>query len=48
MEALTRAFESYPPLRMHLLEELAREVTRAYYDCWLSRALKPRRERSAA
>jgi CRP-like cAMP-binding protein len=48
MEALTRAFESYPPLRMHLLEELAREVTRAYYDCWLSRVVRPRRERSAA
>lgn len=31
--ALNRAFEDYPPLRMRLLEELAREVSRAYYAC---------------
>ena len=30
IDALRRAFVSYPPLRMHLLEELAREVSRAY------------------
>ncbi len=48
IEALNEAFQSYPPLRMHLLEELAREVTRAYYDCWLSREVRPRRERSSA
>ncbi|MGA3372089.1 MAG: Crp/Fnr family transcriptional regulator [Terracidiphilus sp.] len=48
IETLNQAFQSYPPLRMHLLEELAREVTRAYYDCWLSRAAVHRRERSAA
>ena len=29
-EALHRAFQLYPPLRMQLLEELAREVSRAY------------------
>lgn len=29
-EALLRAFQSYPPLRMQLLEELAREISRAY------------------
>jgi hypothetical protein len=29
-EALLRAFQSYPSLRMRLLEELAREVSRAY------------------
>jgi CRP-like cAMP-binding protein len=29
-EALFRAFQSYAPLRMRLLEELAREVSRAY------------------
>jgi CRP-like cAMP-binding protein len=29
-EALNRAFRSYMPLRMQLLEELAREVSRAY------------------
>ena len=30
MEALRQAFQNYPPLRMRLLEELAREVSRAY------------------
>ena len=29
-QALNQAFEAYPPLRMQLLEELAREVSRAY------------------
>jgi CRP-like cAMP-binding protein len=29
-EALYEAFAEYPPLRMHLLEELAREVSRGY------------------
>jgi CRP-like cAMP-binding protein len=33
LDALQRAFESYPPLRMRLLEELAREVSRAYTVC---------------
>ena len=33
LEALHRAFESHPPLRMQLLEELAREVSRAYILC---------------
>jgi CRP-like cAMP-binding protein len=33
IETLGRAFEIYPPLRMHLLEELAREVSRAYIRC---------------
>lgn len=33
IDALHRAFESYPQLRMHLLEELAREVSRAYTLC---------------
>lgn len=33
MEALRLAFQSYPPLRMKLLEELAREVSRAYIAC---------------
>jgi CRP-like cAMP-binding protein len=32
-EALQRAFELYPTLRMRLLEELAREVSRAYGIC---------------
>lgn len=30
MEALNRALEAYPQLRMQLLEELAREVSRGY------------------
>ena len=42
-EALCQAFQSYTPLRMRLLEELAREVCRAYYTCCLSRAVNPRR-----
>jgi CRP-like cAMP-binding protein len=33
IEELRRAFQSYPPLRMRLLEELAREVSRAYITC---------------
>src|SRR4051794_40564129 len=36
IEALREAFQSYPPLRMRLLEELAREVSRAYHLCTLS------------
>lgn len=37
MDALYRAFQSYPPLRMRLLEELAREVSRAYIACCVNR-----------
>jgi CRP-like cAMP-binding protein len=48
IETLNQAFQSYPPLRMHLLEELAREVSRAYYNCWLTQAVKASRESSAA
>jgi CRP-like cAMP-binding protein len=33
IEGVRRAFESYPQLRMRLLEELAREVSRAYQMC---------------
>lgn len=43
MEALSQAFQSYPRLRMQLLEELAREVSRAYSSCWLNHNLKARR-----
>jgi len=43
MEALSQAFQSYPPLRMQLLEELAREVSRAYNSCCLTRATRTRR-----
>jgi CRP-like cAMP-binding protein len=45
-DALNRAFQGYPPLRMKLLEELAREVSRAYYASRLNRAEKPRRRSS--
>jgi len=43
IEALHKAFQSYPPLRMRLLEELAREVSRAYMTCCLSRVTRARR-----
>jgi CRP-like cAMP-binding protein len=36
-EALARAFQFHPPLRMQLLEELAREVSRAYGVCCAAR-----------
>jgi CRP-like cAMP-binding protein len=44
IESLHRAFQSYPPLRMRLLEELAREVSRAYITCCLSRIAPARRQ----
>ncbi len=43
IEALNQAFETYPPLRMRLLEELAREVSRAYISCCLNRTVRLRR-----
>lgn len=48
MEALREAFQSYPPLRMRLLEELAREVSRAYCNWYLCRVAAPRRSNSSA
>jgi CRP-like cAMP-binding protein len=48
IETLNQAFQSYPPLRMQLLEELAREVSRAYCTCCLSRVVNHRRGSSAA
>lgn len=45
--ALRIAFEKYPPLRMRLLEELAREVSRAYYACMIDRVTPRRRNRVA-
>jgi CRP-like cAMP-binding protein len=44
IDALQSAFEAHPPLRMRLLEELAREVSRAYLSCCQNRAT-PRRRR---
>ena len=35
--ALNQAFDTHPPLRMQLLEELAREVSRAYRACRAAR-----------
>jgi CRP-like cAMP-binding protein len=43
IEALNQAFLSYPPLRMRLLEELAREVSRAYHLCTLTNLTRARR-----
>jgi hypothetical protein len=40
--ALNQAFQQHPPLRMQLLEELAREVSRAYDICCLTRTAKVR------
>jgi CRP-like cAMP-binding protein len=43
MEGLRSTFATYPPLRMRLLEELAREVSRAYLLCGLQRTVHSRR-----
>jgi len=43
LDQLNRAFEACPALRMQLLEELAREVSRAYYASTLARDLLMRR-----
>jgi len=48
MDALHTAFESYRPLRMRLLEELAREVSRAYITCSLTRVMPVRRHGNGA
>jgi hypothetical protein len=48
IDALHKAFESHPPLRMQLLEELAREVSRAYYSCSVSRGMRTRRSRDSS
>jgi len=42
MDALSQAFREYPPLRMQLLEELAREVSRGYFASSQSRVLRTR------
>jgi len=47
IEALRPVFGSYPPLRMRLLEELAREVSRAYITCRLTRVMPARRHGNA-
>jgi CRP-like cAMP-binding protein len=46
--ALQQAFEAHPPLRMKLLEELAREVSRAYLSCAINRVMPVRRSHNGA
>jgi CRP-like cAMP-binding protein len=46
IDALRHAFENHPPLRMRLLEELAREVSRAYITCCMMRVMPARRHAS--
>lgn len=48
IEALNEAFRTYPPLRMQLLEELAREVCRAYYACSLNHVTRTRHHHPGA
>ncbi len=48
IEDLQQAFRIYPPLRMRLLEELAREVSRAYTTCCMTRVTPARRNTGAA
>ena len=43
IDALRGVFENYPPLRMRLLEELAREVSRAYLSCCMNRTMHVRK-----
>ncbi|HUA91279.1 MAG TPA: cyclic nucleotide-binding domain-containing protein [Terracidiphilus sp.] len=43
LSALQKAFAIYPPFRMHLLEELAREVSRAYLTCCIGQMSRRRR-----
>jgi CRP-like cAMP-binding protein len=48
IDALHEAFVRYPPLRMRLLEELAREVSRAYITCCFTRVTPARRRAGKA
>jgi CRP-like cAMP-binding protein len=48
IEGLRRTFDSYPPLRMRLLEELAREVSRAYLVSCVNRSAQNRRPASVS
>jgi hypothetical protein len=48
IEALQQVFVNYPPLRMRLLEELAREVSRAYLSCCMNRTGPIRRHNGRA
>ena len=46
MAALREAFREYSPLRMHLLEELGREVSRAYGSVYVQRKTRSRHTES--
>jgi CRP-like cAMP-binding protein len=48
IDALREVFNQYAPLRMRLLEELAREVSRAYIASCLSRGTHARRKAQPA
>jgi len=48
IDALRKAFESHPPLRMQLLEELAREVSRGYEASCQDHVAKTRRHAPGA
>lgn len=48
LDELHQAFDRYPPLRMRLLEELAREVSRAYFTSSMNRVVPARRNVSGA
>jgi CRP-like cAMP-binding protein len=48
IEALQEAFMEFPPLRMQLLEELAREVSRGYVASCQNRILRTRRRSAGA
>jgi CRP-like cAMP-binding protein len=48
LDALNQAFQSYPPLRMQLLEELAREVSRGYFASCRDRSTQIRRRPTTA
>ncbi len=48
MGAIERAFENFPALRMRLLEELAREVSRAYLTHCMNYKSRTRRPGNAA
>lgn len=47
MGTLDQVFQSYPPMRMRLLEELAREVSRGYHSCVLALQVRRRRHSNA-
>jgi CRP-like cAMP-binding protein len=47
LQALNQAFEGFPPMRMRLLEELAREVSRGYDACCENKMPKTRRRSPA-